>query len=399
MGTLTAQQVLTLGSPGIAFIFSACFLLLAWLSPHAVYLRILAAAFCLFGLGMTSQILHVPAGLKANAVVTGALYVASAILLSAGYVRRGGMRFNGLLSFVAFAVIVGSLWYYSYVQADLIVRIWILNGGVGLILLWAAWRSRRFEQRDLVDRLLYGSFWLFAASFFMRTGLTVTSIEPGVGVSGFAQSSFWVALQLSLVLFGVLLTTLLIIAGLMDKIEVLDEERMRDPLTSLFNRRGLMAAFREEANRGDGAQIGLIALDVDHFKRINDQFGHAAGDATLQAIGTLTRQVIRKSDVVARIGGEEFAVLLRDANAAEARRVAEEIRTKISSLQIPHLPPGYQVSCSFGATASSPNQTFERLLARADALLYRAKRAGRNRVEGEHLTAEGTPLKIQVGQV
>jgi diguanylate cyclase (GGDEF)-like protein len=149
-----------------------------------------------------------------------------------------------------------------------------------------------------------------------------------------------------------------------------------DGLTSVLTRRALERALHQLEQ--ETRELSLIFLDVDHFKRINDGFGHAVGDRVLAALGRLLRDQVRPSDVVGRYGGEEFVVVLRDASADAARRVAERIRQSIAAASILGLPG--RVTLSAGIAAREPHESMTELIARADLGLYAAKRAGRNRV-------------------
>lgn len=158
------------------------------------------------------------------------------------------------------------------------------------------------------------------------------------------------------------------------------ELMLRDPLTGVYNRRALGERLAEELARSQrfGHPLGLLMMDIDHFKRINDRFGHLAGDQVLIGIARCLRRHVRKSDFVARYGGEEFVILLPETDAEGARRFAERLRAAIGVLEFGEIPAP---SVSIGVAASREDDTPDRLLQRADAALYAAKRGGRNRVE------------------
>ena len=131
-----------------------------------------------------------------------------------------------------------------------------------------------------------------------------------------------------------------------------------------------------------GQPLGLIALDIDHFKQVNDIHGHAAGDAALKAVAVTCKALLRPNDTFARIGGEEFVVLLPTMDLATTKKLAERLRTAIVAMHLQHGDKPLAITASFGCSvATDPSSTLTDLIAAADALLYVAKRNGRNRVE------------------
>ena len=161
----------------------------------------------------------------------------------------------------------------------------------------------------------------------------------------------------------------------------LEQMARMDELTGLFNRRHLDAALAAELARArqDGAPLGVLMLDLDHFKAFNDRFGHPEGDAHLKAVANLLRGHVRPTDTVARYGGEEFMVLLPGSPPEESVRIAERIRRRLGELRTG--PVDAVTSGSFGlATWPEDGETATELIAAADAALYEAKRRGRDRI-------------------
>ena len=164
----------------------------------------------------------------------------------------------------------------------------------------------------------------------------------------------------------------------------LREQSIRDELTGLFNRRFMEETLDRELRRAkrEGQQLGLIMIDLDHFKALNDGFGHAAGDVVLRAIGQFLQTAIRGGDVACRLGGEEFVLILPRAAPADTRRRAEVLREGVKHLKLD--PSGAAlptVTISIGiATAPDHGETGDVLLRAADEALYKAKAAGRDRV-------------------
>ncbi|MDX6666037.1 MAG: two-component system, cell cycle response regulator [Solirubrobacteraceae bacterium] len=153
-----------------------------------------------------------------------------------------------------------------------------------------------------------------------------------------------------------------------------------DQLTGLLNRRALGPRFAEVAEQAalTGMPVSVVMMDIDHFKRINDVHGHAMGDTVLRDVAAAMRQHLRTFELVYRMGGEEFLLLLPGDDAATAVQVAERLRLAIEQLQ----PEGLDLTCSFGvASATGGEAALAKLLSGADLALYDAKRFGRNRVE------------------
>jgi diguanylate cyclase len=159
-----------------------------------------------------------------------------------------------------------------------------------------------------------------------------------------------------------------------------------DDLTSLPNRRSILrrlAEARERAAR-QGTPLGVGMIDIDFFKRINDQHGHPAGDAVLRAVAALLRGSLRGGDLVGRVGGEEFLVLLDSPFDPERlRALGERSRQRIESHDWDSVVPGLRVSASIGLTLGQPGEPVQAWLERADRALYQAKALGRNRIELE----------------
>ncbi|MBI5032250.1 MAG: diguanylate cyclase [Chloroflexi bacterium] len=167
--------------------------------------------------------------------------------------------------------------------------------------------------------------------------------------------------------------------------EQLQEQAIRDPLTNLFNRRYLHETLEREiaGSLRDKRPISLIMMDLDHFKRLNDRFGHKAGDLVLQALAKMLVTNTRTHDVVCRYGGEEFIAVMPGAPLTIARVRAEDWRNRIECLRIPYGDQQLQVTLSLGVAGLPDTQlgsSSDALLRAADEALYAAKSAGRNQV-------------------
>jgi diguanylate cyclase (GGDEF)-like protein len=192
---------------------------------------------------------------------------------------------------------------------------------------------------------------------------------------------------LIVVLVTLMLEALAIFRPMVNRIVAFTQEIMRlaatDPLTGVANRRHFMerAGIEVERARRSGHALSLLMVDADHFKKVNDTYGHDVGDAVLKALAETLVTNVRPMDVVARLGGEEFAVLLPEASAAMAADSAERLRLAVGALRVPHGDVGVAFTVSIGAAAVAPGaHGVEDALKAADSALYEAKQGGRNRV-------------------
>jgi diguanylate cyclase (GGDEF)-like protein len=165
-----------------------------------------------------------------------------------------------------------------------------------------------------------------------------------------------------------------------------DAERraQTDPLTGVLNRRSLIERLDAACLRARtrGLPIALLFIDLDHFKEINDSYGHAAGDACLSAIIGPIQAELRQSDVIGRYGGEEFVVILNGADAAAARPIAERICRRVAEVRVEGFGAPINLTCSIGVAASDTLGVWgQHLIAHADTAQYAAKRSGRNQVQ------------------
>ena len=156
-----------------------------------------------------------------------------------------------------------------------------------------------------------------------------------------------------------------------------------DSLTGLPNRQAIMNKAEKEFARARqyNCPLSIVMIDIDHFKSINDQHGHAAGDHVLREVSLICQDVLRGSDVIGRIGGEEFVLLLPEAPQASAEQVAERMRARLADTRISFHDLNFTITASFGvATLNTDDETLQGMLDRADEAMYHAKHGGRNQV-------------------
>ncbi len=245
----------------------------------------------------------------------------------------------------------------------------IATGLPFLVLLPCTWLAMRFSSRDA------------AAVFAGAIGLAVVAFAAAPGASAMRQAFVGTPVP-SLAILGGMLNVLLVSALKAERDEAI-RLSTTDGLTGLINRRSFLERAQQEIGRAKRYRrpLVLVGVDLDFFKRVNDRFGHLGGDKALEAIGKLLTVQLRTQDLVARLGGEEFALLLPETDLPTANAVCERLRWAIESTPIEYDGQRIPLTASFGITECRPDDTVTGALVRADAALYEAKGKGRNRVE------------------
>jgi len=173
-----------------------------------------------------------------------------------------------------------------------------------------------------------------------------------------------------------------------EELRLVRDEAITDELTGLVNRKGLINAMKIaiKASEGKNSDTCLLMADIDHFKLINDKYGHILGDKVLRQIAQVMKALLKGNDTAARYGGEEFAILLPETSLKNAQRVAEHLRAKIEGICIKRMDTGTNIdtiTISIGVGRYRSGESLDTLIHRADMALYAAKNNGRNRIEVE----------------
>jgi diguanylate cyclase (GGDEF)-like protein len=325
------------------------------------------------------------------AAFANATYVIGLICLAQGFYEffdaRMPRRFYGV--WFGIWVVVGN--YFSFVVPDLAARLAIATLFTIVVSVDVVALIRRHAGPGL--RLAY---YATAAIFPLAIALMVLRLVGALSAYGISIGYTYAEVNTLIVLIAIVMTLGLTFGQVMmisarfqtDLRSYADRfkfEAMHDPLTGAGNRRLFVdQAVRLLAIRQRHVRpFSLISLDLDLFKKVNDAHGHAVGDKVLQAVSGALRQNLRGEDVLARVGGEEFAILMPETAYDEALAAAERHRVAIEALSIPHRKGEIRITCSFGVTEGLPDDPApDAIMARADEALYDAKKTGRNRVVG-----------------
>lgn len=239
--------------------------------------------------------------------------------------------------------------------------------------------AAKAHLRSTADRVLFAAASLVALDNFVR-GSTVPFTLSANG--DFLTSDYAFLMQALACIFGMFLALAALATQVMDLLARYQREAMIDPLSGLFNRRGFDdAVISWQVHGASGGS--LIVCDIDHFKAVNDEYGHALGDQVIKALSQLLTKMAPEGAIVARFGGEEFVLFLPSIDAARAAEIANRLRegfTQTVSQQL-QLQLSRALTASFGlSTTQRSDMSIHDTIARADEALYEAKARGRNRV-------------------
>ena len=293
----------------------------------------------------------------------------------------------GLAALVACSVI---LYVYSAIVPSLPVRIATISSAMAFLFARNALELHGPAPEEVRSsrRFMAIVFWALAAVLAVRFAYALVNRDTDLMASNFAQCTFFILVMLlaTVATFGMFW---MVIQGL--NLE-LTRQAARDSLTGMLNRRSFMLELERElarVRRGGGI-LSVAMFDLDHFKELNDTHGHPAGDEVLRGIAATMQATIRQPDILGRYGGEEFALLMPDTDAAMAMKVCERIRVAIQMGGVEWNGRRLSITISGGVAAFALHgATSEALIAAADAALYEAKRAGRNQVFPAQAWAHG----------
>jgi diguanylate cyclase (GGDEF)-like protein len=322
-------------------------------------------------------------------VLANVLVLSTAALYLEGTRRFRGVAGRGTLSALLIIFLAASISYYTYADNDVGMRMVIVSLLVALLYALGAWELLAHALPDLRFSYRFTGSVFAMYSFFMFTRVFLTVLNPGPH-DLYAPNLMQTFTFLLPLLLGIAWTFGFVILN-SERLEVdlksaqveLQRLATTDFLTGISNNRSFFETGEREIQRARryGRPLGLLMFDIDHFKRINDTYGHAAGDQVLVAIAAACRNFLRDIDVFGRLGGEEFAILLPETDLAGGKTTAERLRKAIAETGIEAgAATTLHVTISLGVSVLSPeDDQIEQVLKRADDAMYQAKRDGRNR--------------------
>jgi diguanylate cyclase (GGDEF)-like protein len=371
----------SLVSPAIAFTLAVPFAALWANRRERLYLLLIALAYVGAGCGFLLQTFMLPFGFAGTKLLSNVAFVLAALSIASAIATRYGRRVPWLpLAAAATLGLAGFCWFLL-VKPDLALRVLSTNLALGGITLIVASELSALPAQGRVERALIVLALLSGVNFLIRPIALIALHDQPLTYETLHASAYWTTTLLTHAVFSLLIAFCLLTAEALDVIEALRSESVTDPLSGLLNRRGFetQAAELLERSRSARQALSLVVADLDRFKSLNDRYGHALGDRVIEQFGALLNRAKGPDMLAARLGGEEFAVMLPMAGPATARLFAEDLRARFSALVIEGLQDA-EVTASFGVASRLGDMSLEELVRRADEALYVAKKEGRDNV-------------------
>ncbi len=308
-------------------------------------------------------------------------YIASAMALSIAITQRYRQKSpNYLVGFIGISSLALVSWF-RFGDANLGARIDVICVATSLLILIAvplAWRA----GNRVSDKLLFATFIAYA-SVVSLSALVVPAVTGEVITNDSLRGSLLLAIvNVSVSVLSLLTASLLFSHYLITYVLGMREESNTDSLSGLLNRRGFEGAAIASVSAATEANTPfcLIVCDIDHFKSINDTYGHALGDNVIHMVGALLKDAAGSNGIAGRIGGEEFCVALPNSNIEMAMLLAESVRAQLELTGKAVVGGAETITASFGVELLRPDDNYHSVFDRADKALYLAKNSGRNRV-------------------
>jgi len=374
------SQILGYLSPAITVIFAVIFVALWWRDRQRRYVLAYAGWFAAVALATAIQAFLVTDFGPIEVVILHLVLTLGAVGMIWGVAKRYEQRIP-LLALVLIALVSGAVCALGSVYENQTVYLIAQNTAGGLLFALGAYTVWGSQRRDLGDTLLIAAF-VFAASYGLLRPAIIALVQSQMTVEEYQASAMLTTNMVANAIMALFLALALLATIVTDVMQTVKDGNKLDALSGLNAR----AVFEQEVadmfSRASAMDIpvSLVVADIDHFKAVNDTYGHGEGDRVIASFGRLLRQTIRDWDIGGRVGGEEFCVAVWNCSEREACGLANRIRLALSDTARRGEDKLVRCTASFGVAQWREGESYKALFKRADARLYEAKGAGRNQV-------------------
>lgn len=380
IGTIDANLIDKLLPPFVMGVFAVAFFVLWFNRRQFQSAKFLAASYAAgmfaFGLEASYGIFAIQGPVP---FVGDILYTLCSALFACAIVNRYGGRSILFPAFSIVALAALGHGYHRFIEPDVLARVQFISFSCAIMMVLTL--PTLFKaMRRLSAKLLFAQIAVLAVAIVLSTIYTIDPASNGVSEAVLRGSLYMSLINMTVTAISLTVAVTLYISYMTAIVAELQVQSETDPLTGLLNRRGFETRARLLFEEGRKLPMVMIVADIDHFKRVNDVHGHAAGDKVLKHLASLMRDGVRQSDLCGRIGGEEFCILMPGAELPIGRLAAENVRSVFAQTAKRIVGVDAPLTASFGAVEVRDGESYQSLFERADAVLYAAKSQGRDRV-------------------
>jgi diguanylate cyclase (GGDEF)-like protein len=374
-------KLLGLLNPIIACIFAMMFIVFWFRQREKSYILSIGLSFAGLGIGFLVSHFLIEKLSLANLLFIGVLYTLATTAIISGLYRRAGVAGGvGTLLLIGFSGLALSTAVFL-LSDNLNLRLYFTNATFGLLWAIGAWRLRKLVNGCGLDTFIMSVMIVISLQFIGMTAVTL-NLSGVLTPENYSSSLHWRVINFSTGISSLVFALTLIAMCAIDLLNQVSLIANQDLMTGLNTRRAFESNAEQMMRKLDRTPlpVSLLILDIDHFKSVNDKYGHPVGDEVITQLGRLLSLRMRSADIAGRLGGEEFAVLLWNTDEVGARLLAEEVRSTFSTLPIDGIPDDKEITVSIGVAELLQLESYDSLYSRADKALYAAKNKGRNRV-------------------
>ena len=391
---MQAQSYFQLLNPLVFLLFSTGFLCLFAAKRDMKAAAWISASYAFGATAFLIDFLRDGMSILAVSVVTNVFYTVTAVTFAAGITMRYREHAPWTVLLLAAAANLSAYVFFLFIHDDMWMRAFAVNLGNGAIFAIGLFSIRSYAHRA-VEKIAFCVYAVMCLQFIVRPFLVFQFDSAPMSLDTYSDSIFFIAFHLVVGVIAIMMAMTLLVSFSMEIIEDLGARSITDSLSGILNRRGFEEGAAETFALADetGEAVCLILADIDHFKTINDSYGHGFGDLVIARTGSLFRGYANGGRSAWRIGGEEFALLLPATRLADGRLFAEAMRRKFSAYKFHTDQGALTFSASFGVAERRHGEALTELLSRADAALYFSKGNGRDRVSDETDLDRSDPSK------
>jgi len=300
-------------------------------------------------------------------------------LIAWAVAKRSGRRIKPGLYWAVGAVMVVLFGLNHALNATPHVDLYVGNTAFGLLFMFAAQAASFTRKHSKIDALVFWMLVITSTQFLIRPSL-IFMIEASISHDTYHDTIYFAVLNATAAINSLLMGMALIAASVLDIFREQQERAATDELTGLMARGTFENEVKKALIKAEHKQVpvALVIGDIDHFKQVNDIWGHQVGDEAITHFGQMVVRLTRDCDFAGRVGGEEFCVFIWDADKDVATRLAERLRVNTTYLEVGDSSLDVRLTASFGVAKHEPGENYHTLFGRADKALYRAKQNDRN---------------------